>query len=157
MDLIEATDADFADLVEGRAPRSLRIPADGVEAVGVLVMLRDLAKTIRPGFSPASWMMVEAGEVVGLCSIVRQPSGSAVDIGYGVSPDRRGNGLASAAVGAVLEWARLDERVQCIRAETSIHNMASQRVLERNGFERVGERRDDEDGDLLCWRVATTG
>ncbi len=38
-------------------------------------------------------------------------------------------------------------------AETRTDNIASQRVLECNGFTRTGERLDEEDGVLLCWRV----
>ena len=157
MNLIEATDVDFSNLIDGRAPSGLRLPPEGVERLEVLAMLRSLANTVRMNFDPASWMMVEAGEVVGLCSIVKQPCRDGVDIGYGVSPSRRRMGLASAAVGALLEWGRNDDRVLCIRAETSIHNIPSQRVLESNGFERVGQRVDEEDGELICWSVATAG
>ena len=38
-------------------------------------------------------------------------------------------------------------------AETSVENRASQRVLERNGFVRCGERVDPEDGVLVAWRL----
>jgi RimJ/RimL family protein N-acetyltransferase len=126
-----------------------------VERIEVLAMLRDLANSIRPSFRPASWMMIENGEVVGLCSLVRQPSRHGIDIGYGVSPSRRRLGLASAAVSALLAWSREDGRVRCVRAETSLTNIPSQRVLQNNGFERVGERVDDEDGELICWRADT--
>lgn len=118
-------------------------------------MLRGLANTIRADFSPASWIMVEEGEAVGLCSIVKQPSADGIDIGYGVSPSRRMLGFGTAAVGALLVWGRQDERVLFVRAETSTHNLPSQRVLEVNGFERVGERVDDEEGELICWSIAT--
>jgi RimJ/RimL family protein N-acetyltransferase len=155
MRLIETTDADFQILIEGAAPRGLQLPREGVERIEVLAMLRDLANAIRPVFSPASWMMVEAGEIVGLCSIVKFPDGERIDIGYGVSPGRRRLGFASAAVGALVDWGRRDARVPYIRAETSIHNVPSQRVLERNGFERVGQRVDEEDGELVCWIVTT--
>ena len=151
MHLVEATDLDFLHLIEGRAPRGLRLPPDGVEQIEVLTMLRGLSNTVRPTFDPASWMMVEAGEVVGLCSIVKKPNSDGIDIGYGVSIGRRRMGFATKAVEALLEWARNDGRVRHIRAETSIHNTPSQRVLECNGFERVGQRVDEEDGELICW------
>lgn len=155
MDLIEATDADFLTLIEGRSPDGLLLPPGGVESPEVLEMLRGLSHAIRADFSPASWMMVEEGEIVGLCSIVKQPGGNGVDIGYGVSPSRRRRGLATAAVEKLVDWGRHDDRVAYVRAETSVHNFPSQRVLESNGFERVGERVDDEDGDLICWSITT--
>lgn len=155
MILIEATDADFEELICGRAPLDLKLPVGGVERVEVLKMLRGLANNIRPAFTPASWMMVEKREVVGLCSLVKPPSGDGVDFGYGVAVNRRRRGFASAAVGALLQWACVDHRVQNLRAETSVKNLPSQRVLERNGFDRIGERIDDEDGALICWGVAT--
>ncbi len=35
---------------------------------------------------------------------------------------------------------------------TAVDNVASQCVLDRNGFERVGTRVDPHDGELLVWR-----
>jgi len=98
-------------------------------------------------------MMVEDGEVVGLCSLVRLPSDGAIQIGYGVAQTRQGTGMATRAIGRLVEWARQDDRVRSVEAETNVTNIASQRVLEANGFARTGERIDDEDGDLICWRI----
>lgn len=155
MELIEATDADFAALIAGSAPRALALPGEPPEppeAPGVLAMLRDLAATIRPAFAPAAWMMVVDGEIVGLCSLVKPPA-TGLDIGYGVAPGRRRRGHGAAAVAALLAWARADARVAEVCAETSVGNRPSQRVLEANGFARVGERTDPEDGALILWRA----
>jgi RimJ/RimL family protein N-acetyltransferase len=154
--ITEASDADFAALLAGQAPGSLKLPEGMFEDPAVLTMLRDLATTIRPTFTPASWLVVAHGEVVGLCSLVRMPSDGAIDIGYGIMQARRGMGHATAAVQALLMWARADKRVHLCRAETSIHNRPSQRVLESNGFQRTGVRTDDEDGDLICWSLPVT-
>jgi RimJ/RimL family protein N-acetyltransferase len=45
--------------------------------------------------------------------------------------------------------------VALISAETGFENIASQRVLERNGFIRVGKRIDAKDGPLTCWEAMT--
>ncbi len=155
MILIEATDADFETLLSGGSPGDLDLPDGDLESPEVLTMLRGLANSIRPAFTPASWMMVEGREVVGLCSLVKPPTDEGVDIGYGVAASQRNRGFAGAAVGALLAWARDDQRVRAVRAETSIQNLPSQRVLERNGFAQTGERTDDEDGELICWSAAT--
>ncbi len=152
--IIETTDADYAALLAGTAPRHFSLPEGPIESPEVLGVLRALASGIETVFAPASWLIVENEEVVGLCSLVKSPSDSTCEIGYGIAACRRRRGLASGAVAAVLEWARNDPRVALVRAETSIDNPASQRVLVRNGFEHVSDRADPEDGPLMCWQIA---
>ena len=153
--LIEATDAHFADLIAGRVPQGLRVAEGGVETPRMLAMLRGLSAEVSESFQPNAWLIVEDGEVVGLCSLVRTPYvGDSVMIGYGVAASRRRRGIAGRAVAQLLAWARSDYRVATVTAETAIHNGPSQRVLEANGFTRTGEREDEEDGPLLCWSVA---
>ncbi|UVJ40215.1 GNAT family N-acetyltransferase [Arthrobacter sp. CJ23] len=59
-------------------------------------------------------------------------------IGYWVGRSHNGHGLASAAVAEVKELAFRELGLHRLQAETLLHNAASQRVLERNGFERYG-------------------
>lgn len=151
--LVVATDAHFADLISGRAPEGLRLVPENVGSSEVIGMLRNLAASSRPFFDPCAWMIVEADEIVGLLSVVRQPEPGGLHIGYGVAPSRRKLGLATSAVRDLVAWARKDGRLSWISAETGKNNVASQLVLERNGFERTGERVDEEDGPVLGWRV----
>ncbi len=152
--LIEAADAHFAALVEGRAPDGLTLAEGGIETPEMLAMLRALSAEVGESFHPNAWMIVEGGEVVGLTSLVRTPyAGDTVMIGYGVAASRRGRGIATRAVAELLAWARGDYRVSTVTAETAVANIASHRVLEANGFERSGERTDEEDGALYVWRV----
>jgi RimJ/RimL family protein N-acetyltransferase len=152
--LIEATDAHFAALIAGESPDGLAVAEGGVETPEVLAMLRGLTAEVGESFQPNAWLIVEDGEVVGLTSLVRTPYvGDTVMIGYGVAASRRRRGIATRAVGEVLAWARGDHRVTTVTAETSIHNAASRRVLEANGFAKSGEREDEEDGPLFCWSV----
>ena len=153
--LIEAHDIDFTMLLSGAPTGPHPIAEGGLAAPEVLAMLRDCAASIRSKFSPAAWLVVEEDEIVGLCSIVEPPStDGVVKIGYGIAASRRRRGAAQRAVAAVLDWARSDGRVSALAAETSIGNIPSQRVLERNGFARVGTRTDPEDGDLFCWSIS---
>jgi RimJ/RimL family protein N-acetyltransferase len=152
--LIEAADAHFAALIAGESPDGLAVAEGGVEAPEVLTMLRGLTAEVGESFQPNAWLIVEDGEVVGLTSLVRTPYvGDTVMIGYGVAASRRRRGVATRAVAELLAWARGDHRVTTVTAETSIHNAASQRVLEANGFTKSGEREDEEDGPLFCWSV----
>jgi RimJ/RimL family protein N-acetyltransferase len=74
-----------------------------------------------------------------------------VEIGYGIAPSKRGNGYATVAVAAMVEAALLDPSVDTLTAETAVQNLASQGVLERNGFARAGTRFDVEDGEVIRW------
>lgn len=154
--IIETTERDFAALLAGAAPTGLRlVPDSAIAENDVLQMLADLARAIRPQFSPSAWMIVEEGEIVGLCSVVRIVDGGEVHIGYGVAPTRQGAGVATRAIADLLALARIDARISAVSAETSVANIASQRALERNGFQRVGERVDADDGPVVCWRAIT--
>ena len=152
--LIEADDAAFTAMVILEAPPGLRLAEKDWESVEILTMLWRLAQGIQAQFTPAAWMIVEDGELVGLCSLKNAPGADRrVEIGYGVAPCRRGRGVARRAIGELLDWARNDARVSVVTADTGVDNIASQRVLERNGFVRVGTKVDDEDGALICWEI----
>jgi len=74
---------------------------------------------------------------VTLNNIVRGPLQSAT-LGYWVDQTHNGRGLASAAVREMLVVAFGDLGLHRLEAGTLLHNVRSQRVLERNGFERYG-------------------
>jgi len=152
--IIETNAADYAALLANLGPRGLALADTPIAPPEILQMLAEVAARVAPGFSPASWLIVEADMVVGLCSITRRPQNGSVDIGYGIAPGHQCRGAATRAIGAVVAWARTAPHVTAITAETAIDNIASQRVLERNGFEPVGKRTDAEDGPLICWRCA---
>ena len=56
------------------------------------------------------------------------------EIGYHVAKAYTGNGYATEAVKAVLEWAFSHPKVTAVEAETYPDNTASKRVLEKCGF-----------------------
>ncbi|NEK58347.1 GNAT family N-acetyltransferase [Geodermatophilus sabuli] len=60
------------------------------------------------------------------------------DLGYWVSQHLTGHGVASSAVAAMVRLAFGDAGLHRLQASTLVHNSASQRVLRRNGFERIG-------------------
>jgi RimJ/RimL family protein N-acetyltransferase len=153
--IIELTAYDFAALLNGAAPAHTRLVSDSAIArPEVLEMLARIAAEIGAGFIPSAWMIVEENEIVGLCSLIRAPENGEIHIGYGIAPSRERRGYVTRAIGEVLEWARKDPRVTRISADTGAENIASQRVLERNGFIRIGERIDPEDGQVICWQAS---
>jgi RimJ/RimL family protein N-acetyltransferase len=61
-------------------------------------------------------------------------------IGYSLRPEWRGRGLTTRAVNLVTQWA-FDIGVYRVVAGTAPENLASQRVLQRAGFEQEGFQR----------------
>ncbi len=57
-----------------------------------------------------------------------------IEIGYAMCASFREQGLATEAVGGMLDWAFRDDRVKSVRALTEAHLYASRRVLEKSGF-----------------------
>ncbi|MBG6180934.1 GNAT family N-acetyltransferase [Arthrobacter sp. CAN_A1] len=72
-----------------------------------------------------------------LAGIVRGPFQSG-GLGYWVDRDYAGRGLASAAVQAIVQLAREDFQMHRIEASTLLHNVGSQRVLLKAGFNLIG-------------------
>jgi RimJ/RimL family protein N-acetyltransferase len=154
MNLVACTDAHFGWMLGGDAPSpGLRLPPGGVEAAPVMATLRGLMEEIRKTHPVCAWLMVEDGEVVGLCSYIRAADDKGVPyIGYGVAESRRKRGHATRAIKLMVDEVLRDPKVRGIAAETSVANIPSQRVLEESGFVKTGTRVDDEDGEVFVWR-----
>ena len=63
---------------------------------------------------------------------------ASVEIGYGLSEAYWGNGYATEAARALIQWAFSQENVYFVEAETEPDNAASRRVLEKLGFQPDG-------------------
>lgn len=61
------------------------------------------------------------------------------DLGYRMDYEEQGNGYASEAIALVLRVAFEDLMIYKVTAGTAKNNAASQKVLEKNGFQRMGE------------------
>jgi RimJ/RimL family protein N-acetyltransferase len=72
-----------------------------------------------------------------------------VEIGYGIADSYQGRGVATEAVAALCDFAR--RGAGFVLAETDRDNLASQRVLEKCGFQCV-----EETDEFKHWRRATT-
>lgn len=78
--------------------------------------------------------------IIGMVSLTAIERGVAqsAHLGYWVAQNANGRGAASEAVAAILRLAYGRLGLHRIQAGTLPHNTASQKVLERNGFERIG-------------------
>jgi RimJ/RimL family protein N-acetyltransferase len=91
----------------------------------------------------------DSGIVVGSGGFKGPPTDGAVEIAYGVAADHRGKGYATEIADALVAYALASIEVQIVVAHTLPDATASQRVLVKCGFQRVGETLDPENG-LVC-------
>ncbi|WP_031076395.1 GNAT family N-acetyltransferase [Streptomyces sp. NRRL S-118] len=99
-----------------------------------------LARITAPG--SRLWLAVDepAARVVAgatLSGIALGPFRSA-SLGYWVDAEYTGQGLATRLVGAVCRAAREELGLHRVEAGTVLSNTASQRVLAKSGFQRIG-------------------
>jgi [ribosomal protein S5]-alanine N-acetyltransferase len=74
-----------------------------------------------------------------------------VEIAYGIAPEYEGQGIATEAAAAGVDFAFKSGRVKVVRAHTLPTNSASKRVLEKCGLSFIGEVVDPEDGPVWRW------
>lgn len=70
-----------------------------------------------------------------------------VEVGYGTAPAYQNRGIITEALGAALDWAFENPRVQAVVAETERDNVASHRVLQKQGMTLFRET-----SEALWWR-----
>ncbi|MHB8572537.1 MAG: GNAT family N-acetyltransferase [Candidatus Dormibacteria bacterium] len=118
-------------------------PTDGDLVIARLAVERPSVLESRP-WVPYRIIVGESNTVAGGCGFLGPPdSAGVVEIGYGLAPSHRGQGLATEAVRVLLETARSARAASTVIAHTDPANLASQRVLERCGFTRAGLRGGD--------------
>jgi GrpB-like predicted nucleotidyltransferase (UPF0157 family)/ribosomal protein S18 acetylase RimI-like enzyme len=85
-------------------------------------------------------VILDGTEIAGTIAIdnVVRGAGQMATLGYWVDQARAGRGLGTRAVAAAVETAFEALELHRVQAGTLLENRASQRVLEKNGFERFG-------------------
>lgn len=93
----------------------------------------------RYGFCFYLTELKRSGEPIGICGLTKRDSLEDVDIGYAFLPKFRGQGYASEAASAVLDYGQKVLGLKRIVAITSKDNVVSSRLLEKIGlrFERL--------------------
>ncbi|HEU5034099.1 MAG TPA: GNAT family N-acetyltransferase, partial [Mycobacteriales bacterium] len=86
----------------------------------------------------ATWLIALDGTVIGEAGTKAPPDADGrVEIGYGLAPGSRGRGLGTGAVRALVAELWRQPGVRALDAEVAVDNVASRRLLERLGFQRV--------------------
>jgi len=143
--LLELTDAPrLAELAEQN--RAFLSPWEPIRdsryysAAGQRQLVEGLLDLYARGAAGPYVILGDQGVVAGritMSTIERGPFQSC-RLGYWVSADQNGRGLATRAVAEVKQRAFGEFGLHRVEAGTLLHNLGSQRVLERNGFVRFG-------------------
>ncbi|WBB67795.1 GNAT family protein [Micromonospora sp. WMMD812] len=135
----------LAELV--RANRDFLAPWEPIRSAGYFTVkgqrgvIRADLEQYEQGAKLPHLVVDDSGRVVGritLNGIVRAPSFLSCSLGYWVGAADNGRGLATTAVREIVRVAFDELGLHRVQAETLLHNVGSQRVLERNGFVQFG-------------------
>jgi RimJ/RimL family protein N-acetyltransferase len=118
-----------------------------------------LEQTILPSVADKSknylystlWTAISKTEnrIIGSFCIYGEPDKDGkIEIGYGTDGEFQNRGYMIEIVGGIIEWTKKQSIVKSIIASTDKINVASMRVLEKNGFTKIGET-----DTLLNWKL----
>ncbi len=133
--LVPATPALARDLLAGDAPVG-RTPGPGFPRPDDASVLRGV---VASGWTSAGvWLVEREGRLVGTVGAAGpvSPEGDQ-ELGYGLVPAARGNGVGTEAVGAVCAVLERRPGVRRLTAEVLPGNAVSVRLLSRLGFVEV--------------------
>ena len=158
--LVDGTLALLSATLEGRDALEglLGVPvAEGWEGFPeALPILRESYARKPDGHRWGSLFFIatEVPTLVGFGGFKGSPSpDGVVEVGYAIAPAFRGQGLASDAVAQMARRAFTDVAVRAVDAHTLGHDNPSTRVLQKNGFRKIAEIEDPDDGSIWHWRL----
>jgi RimJ/RimL family protein N-acetyltransferase len=93
----------------------------------------------RSGFGIYHIVRRDDGLVIGDIGFHAPPKDGVVEIGFGLVASARGAGYATGSLVELTRWALDQPGVERVVARTLKENVASQAVLARAGFRRIGE------------------
>jgi [ribosomal protein S5]-alanine N-acetyltransferase len=104
---------------------------------------------------PVHLVIREGGSLIGSVGFDGLTKGHRAEIGYWLAKDWWGRGIMTAVVGRACEYAFAEWKLVRITAHVFESNIASARVLEKNGFEFEGLLRKHhlKDGTFLNSRL----
>ncbi|MDV2991059.1 MAG: hypothetical protein N4J56_000713 [Chroococcidiopsis sp. SAG 2025] len=134
---------------------NLTIPDD--EEVAPQFLLEDAIEKLNHDCDNAFWLLprliIVGNAIVGTVSFKSLPEDEgSVEIGYGIISSQQRRGFVTKAVELFLKEALSTNKIQTVIAHTDLSNKASCRVLEKNGFIKVGSYIDPDDGEVWMWQ-----
>jgi ribosomal-protein-alanine N-acetyltransferase len=149
--------AEDPTVFAGELTLTLGAQADLLPAVAqqTVTLFQRTGVTTRPW---SGYLAVDqARHIVGTCGFKAPPDDEGVvEVAYFTFPGFEGQGYASAMAAGLVERARTAGGVRRLRAHALPERNASTRILEKVGFERLGEVVDPEDGPVWRWETTLT-
>lgn len=142
--------ARFADLIGSPAPDGWPEFPEAIEFT--LRHLRTASSKDHP-WTMQFFVDAATGRLVGSGGFAAPPADRAVEIGYEVAPEFRGQGFGSAAARALVDRAVASGEVDHVLAHTLPGPNPSTGVLESLGFAHVADQEDPEEGTVWEWRL----
>lgn len=131
------------------------VPYTARDAVALFELSRD-ARLAGTG-APMAIAVTETGELLGATGLTEIDWGEGrAEIGYWLARDVRGQGVMTTVLPGVARWAHEVLGLSEVTARVAHGNVASERVLERCAFERVGATSCTQRGvelDASYWRL----
>jgi RimJ/RimL family protein N-acetyltransferase len=84
------------------------------------------------------WFFIETKDKSKVGEIGHFLDGRLWEIGYSIAPNERGKGYATEAVTIMVDYIFLSKEIVRIQAHIDPRNIASQKVVEKNGFKKEG-------------------
>ena len=120
-----------------------------------LTTLHDLEKWYEEKDSDTKLFLVENKDGTPVGQVIQMMSDGHPQIGYIIHPTERGKVYCTEAIALTVDYIFMNRNCPRIQAKTNPENIASKRVLEKNGFTHEGTIRKDAfirgkwmDGDL---------
>src|SRR5258706_14561101 len=120
------------------SPAGVKSPAETVERAR-----RRIRETGRGAYAPLGFWRIEGrsdGAFHGVGALIQMPEADDVEVAYRLARRGWGQGIATEAAGALVAHALGPLALPRVVAVTYPENQASQRVLDKLGFERRGIR-----------------
>ena len=98
-------------------------------------------------------MIKESGRIIGDIGFKGKPDEERMaEIGYGFLEEYRNQGYATESVRALIDWAFKTDEADILVAETANDNIASIKVLEKLGMQRIQEA-----NGMIYWQLLKDG
>lgn len=127
---------------ELKLDKSSRIISSELKEAFEQTILPNVADKSKNYLYATLWTAISKTEnkMVGDICILGEPNTNGeIEIGYGTYEKFQNKGFMTEALAGMITWAKTQIKVTAIIASTNKANTASFKVLERNGFTKIGE------------------